>query len=65
MMENDWRHSQCSKVELNLRVTTDIPLAANLAGGASVLFFAKARCASGVRESGDGGFNILLKIPKD
>jgi hypothetical protein len=20
-MENDWRHSQCSKVELNLRVT--------------------------------------------
>jgi hypothetical protein len=44
---------------------TDIPLAANLAGGASVLFFAKARCASGVRESGDGGFNILLKIPKD
>jgi hypothetical protein len=21
MMENDWRHSQCSKVELNLRVT--------------------------------------------
>jgi hypothetical protein len=20
MMENDWRHSQCSKVELNLRV---------------------------------------------
>jgi hypothetical protein len=26
MMENDWRHSQCSKVELNLRVTGNAEL---------------------------------------